>query len=63
MLDQLEGSKLFVLTDTTLIIAVLTTYHNMMLSVGFMEGSRDYLGHISADVLFVAESADYISHT
>jgi len=53
--DQLEQSKIWVLTITTLGIVMLTIQHDRMFSVCFMVNPREALGHTSPDVLPVEE--------
>jgi len=55
MFDQLEQSKIWVLTVTTLGIEMLIVQHDMILSICFLYHPGDFLSQTSLDVLSVKE--------
>jgi len=59
-LDQLEQSKLCVLTVTKLGIVMLTVHDDSNVSVSFMYNPGDRLRHTSPDVLPVEEYPVYM---
>jgi len=61
--DQLEHSKMSVLTVTALETVMLTVYHDLIVSVSFMYDPGDYMRHTSPDVISVEECPFYILPT
>jgi len=52
--DQLEQSKIWVLTVTSLVQVMLTVYHDLMVSVGFVSEPGNVLRQTSPDVCFIS---------
>jgi len=63
MFDQLEQSKICVLTVTSLRIVMLTLSHNLMVSICFMYDPGDVFRQSSPDNLSVKECPLYICPT
>jgi hypothetical protein len=53
MFDQLEQRKIWVLTVASFGTVILTTHHNVMVSMRFMYDPGDVLGQTSPDILSV----------
>jgi len=62
-LNQLEQSKICVLTVTILGIAKLTVHHELMFSICIMYDPRDCLRQTSADVLSDEKCTVFMTQT
>jgi len=54
--DQLEQSKIYILTGTSLGIVMLTVSHDLVVSVCVMQDRRDVFRQISSNIVSIEES-------